>query len=371
MAYTDRGIRTPTSGTGHLAQPALVQPLDQSEEDSLPRVPGQQPVDQPSSAPHDLAWHLDESRTERREFHPQELSFLVLVFRLVPRRYRNQQGTPGLEAPGQRPHHHVRPVADQVVHGRRQCPNSALELSDQVFLVAAIVGREHNLFGRHLAVVGNVEQVAVFLEQSHLSLVDPDELADDDHPIALLAGVRLVVELRDHLLDQANRLEPSLSDDLRSEPLGFFSGSGLDLILHRSSQNAVCLGWELVGSVLEGSVSLEPEDEADVTRGVPAIQMLGLSELGVSPQQDRAKARLKAKLDGFVQEDVGKLLRRTIATTIEQEQRFSGIGQRDQEWMVAVLAVVGEIHSLLALGVAGDEVPSASTIASSKNSEGC
>ena len=100
---------------------------------------------------------------------------------------------------------------------------------------------------------------------------------------------------------------------------------------------------------------VKPEDEADVARGVPAIQMLGLREVGVSPQQDRAEARLQAKLDRFVQEDVGKLRRRTIATAVEQKQWFGGIGQRDQEWMVAVLAVIGEIHALLALGIARDK----------------
>src|SRR5258708_40043628 len=85
MAKRDRGIRTPTSGAGPSAQPAPVQPLDQSEEDALPRIPGQHPVKQSSSAPHDLTRHLDERRTVRRELHPQQGSFLSLVLRFVPR----------------------------------------------------------------------------------------------------------------------------------------------------------------------------------------------------------------------------------------------------------------------------------------------
>src|ERR1039457_139412 len=68
-ASSDRGIRTPTSVTGLSAQPALMQPLNQSQEDALPWVPGQHPVNQPLSAPHDLTRHLDESRAERRELH--------------------------------------------------------------------------------------------------------------------------------------------------------------------------------------------------------------------------------------------------------------------------------------------------------------
>src|SRR5436305_9843077 len=83
MARRDRGVRTPTSGAGPSAHPAPVQPLDQAEEDALPRVPGQHPVDQLASTPHDLARHLDESRAERRELHPQQGSLLCLVLRFV------------------------------------------------------------------------------------------------------------------------------------------------------------------------------------------------------------------------------------------------------------------------------------------------
>src|ERR1039458_3564069 len=84
-ASRDRGIRTPTSVTGPSAQPALVQALDQSQEHALPRFPGQHPVEQPASTPHDLTRHLDESRAVRRELHPQEGSFLCLVLGCVPR----------------------------------------------------------------------------------------------------------------------------------------------------------------------------------------------------------------------------------------------------------------------------------------------
>src|SRR3954464_13985140 len=84
-ARRDRGIRTPTSVTGPSAQPALVQPLDQAEEDPLPRVPGQHPVNQPAATPHDLTRHLDESRTVGRELHPQQGPFLSHVLRFVPR----------------------------------------------------------------------------------------------------------------------------------------------------------------------------------------------------------------------------------------------------------------------------------------------
>src|SRR4051794_27078500 len=50
-------------------QPATVQPFHQAQEHPLPRVPGLQPEDQSSSAPHDLTRQLDHRRAERRELH--------------------------------------------------------------------------------------------------------------------------------------------------------------------------------------------------------------------------------------------------------------------------------------------------------------
>src|ERR1035441_289382 len=85
------------------------------------------------------------------------------------------------------------------------------------------------------------------------------------------------------------------------------------------------------------------------------IQMLGLGEFGVAPHQDLAETSLAAKRGRLVQVDVSQLLRGTVAAAIEQEQRFGGVGQRDQERMVTVLAVVGEVHSLLALRVARND----------------
>jgi hypothetical protein len=82
-----------------------------------------------------------------------------------------------------------------------------------------------------------------------------------------------------------------------------------------------------------------------------SIQILVLGDPRVSTQQDLAEAGPNAKRDSLVQVLAGPLLRRAIAAAIEQEQGFSRIGQRDQERMVAPLAVVADVHSLLALGV--------------------
>ena len=79
--------------------------------------------------------------------------------------------------------------------------HAALELGDQVLLIAPIIGGEDDLLGRDLPVVGDVEEVAVLLEQPHLPPVDPQPLAEHDHPIALPAGDRPIVELGDLLLE--------------------------------------------------------------------------------------------------------------------------------------------------------------------------
>ena len=79
--------------------------------------------------------------------------------------------------------------------------NTAFQLGDQIFLLAAIVGTEDNLLGGHLAIVGDVKEVAVFLEQSPLPLVDSQPLAKHDHPITLSASDRLVPKLGDSLLE--------------------------------------------------------------------------------------------------------------------------------------------------------------------------
>ena len=158
------------------AQPAAVQPLHQPQEDPLPWVPRQHSVDQPTSRPHDLARHLNQRSAECREFHPQQRSSLRFMFRRVSWRNRRQQGAPGLQAPSQTGHHHVRPVAYQCVYGRRQRVHPALELSDQVLLVAPVIGREHDIFGRSVAVVGDIEEIAILLEQPQLPLSIPSRL---------------------------------------------------------------------------------------------------------------------------------------------------------------------------------------------------
>src|SRR5262245_17120612 len=87
----DRGIRTPTSSPPS-SQPAAPEPLHQPQQRTLPRVPHQQPIDQPPAAPHHLARQLDHRGAERRELHPQPTPPLGPVRLGLLRLLRQQQG---------------------------------------------------------------------------------------------------------------------------------------------------------------------------------------------------------------------------------------------------------------------------------------
>src|SRR5438132_744400 len=65
VAAADRSIRTPTSGVW----PSTAQHVEHAEEDVLPGIPGQQPIDELASAAHDLAGQTDERVDEGFELH--------------------------------------------------------------------------------------------------------------------------------------------------------------------------------------------------------------------------------------------------------------------------------------------------------------
>ncbi len=98
-------------------------------------------------------------------------------------------------------------------------------------------------------------------------------------------------------------------------------------------------------------LNIEPEDEFDVAGFIPAIEMLGLAEVGIAPQGDSPKAALAAQVDRFVQVDMGLLVRGTVPTAIDQVERFGRVGQRDEQGMITPDPVVIDVNALLALGV--------------------
>ena len=78
----------------------------------------------------------------------------------------------------------------------------------------------------------------------------------------------------------------------------------------------------------------------------------------VSPRYgDLAEPRPAAEGGGLVEVDVGVLVRGPVAAAVDQEQRLGGVGQRDDQRVVAPHPVVGDVHPLLAPAVGGGERP--------------
>ena len=76
----------------------------------------------------------------------------------------------------------------------------------------------------------------------------------------------------------------------------------------------------------------------------------------MSPRkQDLAKAAAKTGGDGAVQGLGGAFVGGTIAGAIDEAQHLAGVGQADDQGMIAPGAVVGDVHALFAFGGGGHQ----------------
>ena len=83
-------------------------------------------------------------------------------------------------------------------------------------------------------------------------------------------------------------------------------------------------------------MGVDAEEEADVPGIVPAVQVRGLGEIGVASQQRSSGSRPGGKgAIALSKEAGGHLVRGAVAAAIDQEQRLGGIGQRDDQRMIA------------------------------------
>ena len=128
---------------------------------------------------------------------------------------------------------------------------------------------------------------------------------------------------------------------------------GTVLIVYRGgrSSSLYCQVGQPLGQALEVGHGVDPEDEPDAVL-VPAVQVPGLGEVGVAPEGDLAEPRPAAQGGGLVEVDVGVLVRGPVAAAVDQVQRLGGVGQRDDQRVVAPGPVVGDVHPLLAPAVA-------------------
>ena len=139
---------------------------------------GQYSVNQPAAGGHDLAGNLDKAHQEAFEFHPQDIA--------TCRGFQCYQSIPGLQIPGQGRNDHISPIRDQTIRRHPQRIDPALELTDDIFLVAAVIGEENDLLQSLLSVIGDVEKISHIVEQPAFSLFDGEVFPNDDHPIGLV-----------------------------------------------------------------------------------------------------------------------------------------------------------------------------------------
>ena len=156
----------------------------------------------------------------------------------------------------------MRPVGREVVGREAKSIDAALELPNQVFLVAAIVGFAHDLLRRHVVVVGDVEEVAVVLDQDGLALPLLDFLAKDDQPVRARALRRLILDLREFLAQEHQVLPVFPHDevflDVRSLAAGR-PGHSLCVPLKRRP----LAGPQLIGNLHDVWIRGVSEDELD------------------------------------------------------------------------------------------------------------
>ena len=93
----------------------------------------------------------------------------------------------------------------------------------------------------------------------------------------------------------------------------------------------------------------------NVTPRRPRRRVPGLGEVGVAAEVDPAEAGLAAEQDRQVELLGGALVRRAIAGAVDDAEHLAGVGQRDDQRVIAPGAVVGDVDALLAAGAGGDE----------------
>ena len=170
-----------TSCSGSLDRFALLsnteptQVLPGREEIFKPAVIAHDAVDHASAGAHDLRGQQDDCVEKAPKLHLDQLDSSSSI--------GQEQAEPRLEVPGQRGHHHIGPVAQQIVHRHAHGVDSVFELLDHVLLITAPLGQTDDLLRVVIDAVGNVEKVTDLVEEDLLALLHADVLAHDDEPI--------------------------------------------------------------------------------------------------------------------------------------------------------------------------------------------
>jgi len=181
----------------------------------MPAV-GQYSINKPAAGGYDLTWYLDKAPQKTFEFHPQDVATRC--------RLQSYQAIPGFQIPGQGGNDHISPIGYQSIRKHSQGVDSALELTDDVLLIASVIGEKDNLLHSHLAVICNVKEESHIIEQSPLSFFYREVFPDDNHPVSFAAMGGLIIEFGNLFAREADVFELSFLDHLflnvfRSLPL--------------------------------------------------------------------------------------------------------------------------------------------------------
>ena len=141
--------------------------------------------------------------------------------------------------------------------------------------------------------------------------------------------------------------EAALLDDLLLDPRLLAAWTAQEGCVRLTDELDVVARIQASGALHEARIRVVAEYEAHPV-GVPAVEVRGHGKVGVAAQQNVAVAGVATQRDGTVQRCWGSLVRRTAATAVDDEERLPGVGQRDQQRVVAPDALVRQIHPVLA-----------------------
>jgi len=151
------------------------------------------------------------------------------------------------------------------------------------------------------AIVGDVEKVTNLIVQHDLAFFLGDVFADHNHAIGLPTSVRSIVELGDFFTLQTQGFEAAFADDLVLDVDGPVTQACHGLIACRPGQLFPGLGRQLLGQSLQVVPGVVAENEGYPAISMPAVEMLGLREVGVAAQQDLVEAAAQTGGGGAVE----------------------------------------------------------------------
>src|SRR5215213_157787 len=119
--------------------------VEYSKERRLPFVPRQDAITDSPGCSNDLTRDMDDRGHERAEVHGQKPAALLQMLWCPAWGDRHEQRDPCLQRPGQSSHDHVCPVGVEGVDRRVKGTHTALELCDQILLIASLPCFLHDL----------------------------------------------------------------------------------------------------------------------------------------------------------------------------------------------------------------------------------